>query len=63
MRALRMVNGHKFRKDAMSKVAYRKDVVQSILRLSLPDLLNDSSRDMVGYDRMCQVCESNLSLL
>ncbi|KAG0581319.1 hypothetical protein KC19_4G242500 [Ceratodon purpureus] len=56
--ALRRANGLIFHKNAMSKVAYRKDVVQLISRLSPPDLLNDSSRDMVGYDRMCQIVSS-----
>ena len=60
--ALRKANGLVFCKNAMSKVAYRKDVVQHISRLSPPDLLNDSSRDMVGYGRMCQVRVRNTKL-
>jgi hypothetical protein len=62
VRVLQRANGLIFRKDAMSKVAYRKDVVQRILRLSPLDLLNDSSRDMAGYGRMCQVCVRNTQI-
>jgi hypothetical protein len=63
VRALRAVNGLKFGKDAMSEVGYRKDVVRSISRLSPPELLNGSCRDVVGYDRLCQVCEKLVSIL
>jgi hypothetical protein len=63
VRALRKVNGVIFHKKAMSEVAYRKDVVRSIFRLSPPELLYGSSRDMLGYSRICQVCEGSFILL
>ena len=63
VRALRKVNGVIFHKKAMSEVAYRKDVVRSIFRLSPPELLYGSSRDMLGYSRICQVCEGSFTLL
>jgi hypothetical protein len=62
VRALRKVNGVIFHKNAMSEVAYRKDVVRSIFKLSPPELLYGSSRDMLGYSRICQVCEGSFIL-
>jgi hypothetical protein len=47
---LRKVNGVVFGKNGTSEVGYRKETVQSIFRLSPPDLLYGSCRDMVGYD-------------
>jgi hypothetical protein len=63
VRVLRKVNGVIFHKNAMSEVAYRKDVVRSIFKLSPPELLYGSSRDMLGYSRICQVCEGSFILL
>ena len=57
VRALRKVNGLTLDRNAMSEVGYRKEVVRTIFQLSPPDLLYGSSRDMVGYDRMCEVRE------
>jgi hypothetical protein len=62
VRALRKVNGVIFHKKGMSEGAYRKDVVRSIFRLSPPELLYGSSRDMLGYSRICQVCEGSFIL-
>lgn len=50
--ALKATNGLIFQE---SEVQYRKVVVQSIMKLSPPDLLNGSSRSVVGYDRLCEV--------
>ncbi|KAG0629505.1 hypothetical protein M758_1G109300 [Ceratodon purpureus] len=55
VRALRKANGVVFGKNGMSEVGYRKEIVHSIFRLSPPDLLYGSSREMVGYDRMCEI--------
>ncbi|KAG0606089.1 hypothetical protein M758_9G112900 [Ceratodon purpureus] len=56
--ALRKANGLIFGKNGTSEVGYRKEVVQTIFRLSPPDLLYGSSRDMVGYDRMCEIARN-----
>ncbi|KAG0605382.1 hypothetical protein M758_9G054400 [Ceratodon purpureus] len=58
VRALRKANGVVFGKNGKSKVGYRKEIVRSIFRLSPPDLLYGSSREMVGYDRMCEIASS-----
>ncbi|KAG0561331.1 hypothetical protein KC19_9G056000 [Ceratodon purpureus] len=55
VRALRKANGVVSGKNGTSEVGYRKEIVQSIFRLSPPDLLYGSSREMVGYDRMCEI--------
>ncbi|KAG0561338.1 hypothetical protein KC19_9G056700 [Ceratodon purpureus] len=55
VRALRKANGLVFGKHSTTEVGYRKEIVQSIFRLSPPDLLYGSSREMVGYDRMCEI--------
>ncbi|KAG0626642.1 hypothetical protein M758_2G140400 [Ceratodon purpureus] len=58
VRALRKANGVVFGKNGTSEVGYRKEVVRSIFRLSPPDLLYGSSREMVGYDRICEIASS-----
>jgi hypothetical protein len=63
VRALGNVNGLIFHKNAMTEVAYRKRIVQSIFGLSPPELLYGSSRDIVGYNRICQVCQGSFILL
>ncbi|KAG0554175.1 hypothetical protein KC19_12G069600 [Ceratodon purpureus] len=55
VRALRRANGLVFGKHSTTEVGYRKEIVQSIFRLSPPDLPYGSSREMVGYDRMCEI--------
>ena len=55
VRALRSPNGVVFGQRGVSEVGYRKDIVQSIFKLSPPDLLYGSSRKMVGYSRVCEV--------
>ncbi|KAG0561333.1 hypothetical protein KC19_9G056200 [Ceratodon purpureus] len=59
VRALRKVNGLVFGgKNGTSKVGYRREIVESIVRLSPPDLLYGSSREMVGYDRICEIASN-----
>ncbi|KAG0561334.1 hypothetical protein KC19_9G056300 [Ceratodon purpureus] len=58
VRALRKANGLVFGKSGTSEVGYRKEIVQSIFRLSPPDLLYGSWREMVGYDRMCEIAKN-----
>ena len=56
VRALRKANGVVFGQMGASEVAYRKEIVQSIFKSSPSDLVYGSSREMVGYSRICQVC-------
>ncbi|KAG0605267.1 hypothetical protein M758_9G044500 [Ceratodon purpureus] len=58
VRALRKANGLVFGKHLTTEVGYRKEIVQSIFRLSPPGLPYGSSREMVGYDRMCEILSS-----
>ncbi|KAG0561314.1 hypothetical protein KC19_9G054500 [Ceratodon purpureus] len=58
VRALQTAGGLVFGKYGKSKVGYRRKIVECIVRLSSADLLYGSSREMVGYDRMCEKVSS-----
>lgn len=63
VKALCKTNGLEFGKIATKEVAYRKCIIQDIFRLSPPDFLYGSFQHMIGYDRMCKVCEKCLCFL
>ncbi|KAG0605393.1 hypothetical protein M758_9G055500 [Ceratodon purpureus] len=61
VRKLYKTGGLDFSKYGKSEELYRREIVECIFRLSSPDLLYGSAREMVGYDRTCEKVSSRFA--